>query len=123
MDQARQFLFERMVHRESIIFNVRDLNMKRMVGFTQLYPVFSSISMKRSLILNDLYVLEEHRKTGVGQLLLDEARKYAQLKGLELSTAADNERAQRLYERSGYVKDEQFIHYFLNVNDDRTSGD
>ncbi|MDF2958823.1 MAG: hypothetical protein K0S39_558 [Paenibacillus sp.] len=94
--------------------------MKRITGFTQLYPVFSSISMKRSLILNDLFVKEEYRKQGIAQLLLDEAKNYAKqmnAKGLELCTAIDNERARRLYERNGFVQDQEFFHYFLSVKD------
>ncbi|TVX93826.1 GNAT family N-acetyltransferase [Paenibacillus agilis] len=116
--QAREFLFDRFEHRESIIFIVKDKSTGTIAGFTQLYPVFSSISMERSLILNDLYVRESHRRQGIAQLLLDEAKKYAQLikaKGLELSTAIDNEQAQRLYERNGYGRDEHYYHYYLSV--------
>jgi len=118
LKQAYNFLFDRYEHRDSIIFVVRESGRNIIIGFTQLYPVFSSISMERSLILNDLYVLQEYRKQGIGQLLLDEAKRYAkQIKaeGLELSTAIDNEQAQRLYERNGYIKDEKFYHYYLSA--------
>ncbi|MVP02596.1 GNAT family N-acetyltransferase [Paenibacillus lutrae] len=118
VERARQFLFDRYEHRESIIFIVQDVLQKRLAGFTQLYPVFSSISLERSYLLNDLYVQEEYRKQGVGHLLLEAARDYtAQMrgKGLELATALDNERAQRLYEQHGFVKDEEYLHYFLKV--------
>lgn len=120
LEQAREFLFERMEHRESILFHVRDRKSRRMAGFIQLYPAFSSVSMKRTFILNDLYVLEEYRGQGIGRLLLDEARRYAgqlRAKGLELSTAAGNAAAQRLYEQCGYARDEQFVHYFLSLED------
>lgn len=118
VEKAHEFLFERFVHRESIIFVIKDTSKNMISGFTQLYPVFSSISLERSLILNDLYVLEEYRKQGLGQLLLEEARRYAiqiKAKGIELSTAIKNLQAQRLYERNGYVKDQEFFHYFLSV--------
>ncbi|CAM2905214.1 GNAT family N-acetyltransferase [Paenibacillus sediminis] len=118
LEQARLFLFERFEHLESIVFIAKDQNTDRIVGFTQLYPVFSSISMRRSLILNDLYVNEQYRKQGIASMLLDEAQSYAKsikAKGLELSTAITNEQAQRLYERYGYVKDEEFYHYYLNI--------
>ncbi|MGF7050621.1 ribosomal protein S18 acetylase RimI-like enzyme [Paenibacillus sp. DS2015] len=118
VEQALKFLFERFEHRESIIFVVRDVSENNIVGFTQLYPVFSSVSMERSLILNDLYVTQEYRKQGVAQLLLDEAKKYAKqikAKGLALSTAIDNQQAQRLYERNGYTKDQQYYHYYLST--------
>lgn len=118
VDQARCFLFERFEHRESIIFIVRESSSNVIGGFTQLYPSFSSISLERLFILNDLFVREESRKHGIGQLLLDAAKTYAQqmnAKGLGLSTAIDNHQAQRLYERNGYEKDEAFYHYFLRI--------
>lgn len=121
VEKAHEFLFERFEHRESIIFVIKDTSKNMISGFTQLYPVFSSISLERSLILNDLYVLEEYRKQGLGQLLLEEARRYAihiKAKGIELSTAIKNLQAQRLYERNGYVKDQDFFHYFLSVKND-----
>ncbi|WP_040952065.1 GNAT family N-acetyltransferase [Gorillibacterium massiliense] len=120
VEGAYDFLFERFEHQESIIFAIRDTEKNMICGFAQLYPVFSSISLKRSLLLNDLYVLEDYRKQGLGQLLLDEARKYANLikaKGIELSTGINNVQAQRLYERNGYAKDQEFYHYFLSAKD------
>lgn len=120
VDGAAAFLFERMEHRESVILIAVDDKQDRIGGFTQLYPVFSSISMKRSYILNDLYVREEYRRQGIARLLLEAAKQYARLaraKGLSLSTAVTNVSAQRLYERSGYVRDEKFIHYDLTSLD------
>ncbi len=120
VEGAAAFLFERMEHRESVILIAEDVKQGRIAGFTQLYPVFSSISMKRSYILNDLYILEQYRKQGIARLLLEAAKRYAKLaraKGLSLSTAVTNVRAQQLYEQSGYVRDEQFIHYDLTTLD------
>lgn len=118
VEHASRFLFERFEHRESVVFIARDHDTKEIAGFTQLYPSFSSISMERTYILNDLFVRSEHRKQGIGQLLLEAAENYAQqmnAKGLELSTAIDNEQAQRLYERNGFERDEEYFHYFLRV--------
>ena len=120
VEGAAAFLFERMEHRESVILIAEDVEQGRIAGFTQLYPAFSSISMKRSYILNDLYVREEYRRQGIARLLLEAAKGYAKLaraKGLSLSTAVTNVRAQQLYEQSGYVRDEQFIHYDLTTLD------
>ncbi|MGN7165990.1 GNAT family N-acetyltransferase [Paenibacillus cellulositrophicus] len=120
VEGAAAFLFERVEHRESVILIAEDVEQGRIAGFTQLYPVFSSISMKRSYILNDLYVREQYRKQGIARLLLEAAKRYAKLaraKGLSLSTAVTNVRAQQLYEQSGYVRDEQFIHYDLTTLD------
>jgi ribosomal protein S18 acetylase RimI-like enzyme len=118
LEGARSFLFNRIAHRESILFLVRDREMNTAVGFTQLYPSFSSISMKRSWILNDLFVTEAYRGRGAAQLLLDTAKEYAEqthAKGLALSTAIDNERAQAIYERNGYKRDDEFYSYYLTL--------
>ncbi|UNK16931.1 GNAT family N-acetyltransferase [Paenibacillus sp. N3/727] len=118
LEGAKAYLSERFEQRESVIFTIIERSSDQYAAFTQLYPSFSSISMQRSWILNDLYVHEDYRKQGVAQLLLDAAKSYAQetkSKGLSLSTAADNVIAQKLYERNGYVKDEGFFHYDLNV--------
>ncbi|ANY69268.1 GNAT family N-acetyltransferase [Paenibacillus sp. BIHB 4019] len=115
---ARRFLFDRFEQRDSVIFLAKHSGSGEAAGFTQLYPAFSSISMKRSYILNDLYVLESHRKQGVAQLLLDQARSYASLlqaKGIELSTSIMNVQAQRLYERNGYSQDAEYKHYYLTL--------
>ena len=88
------------------------------VGFTQLYPTFSSISMKRAWILNDLFVEAKTRKQGIGEMLIQKAKDYAVetgAKSISLSTALDNFAAQRLYERNGYTQDSQFFQYELNL--------
>ncbi|WP_231578386.1 GNAT family N-acetyltransferase [Paenibacillus sp. FSL L8-0436] len=88
-------------------------------GFAQLYPSFSSVSMQRLWILNDLYVAAELRGQGLGSLLLDGAREFALStgsKGLTLTTMTDNTTAQRLYVAKGYVRDDEFYTYNLFLN-------
>ena len=83
------------------------------VGFTLLYPTFSSVSLKPLLVLNDLYVVPAVRKQGVGEALLRRAQAYAieqKTRGLTLQTAVDNP-AQRLYEKVGWQRDTAFYHY------------
>lgn len=119
LEGAISFLFERFEHRESVIFLIFEAENNRVVGFTQLYPSFSSVSIKRSWILNDLYVLEEFRGRGAAKLLLDVAKSYAlqtKAKGITLSTSINNETAQRLYEKYGYQKNLDFYHYYLNLS-------
>ncbi|MEN5380647.1 hypothetical protein [Sphingobacterium kitahiroshimense] len=50
------FLKERVQNNESVIFTAKKDN--EIVGFTQLFPTFSSASLKKVYILNDLFVLE-----------------------------------------------------------------
>jgi ribosomal protein S18 acetylase RimI-like enzyme len=115
---AESYIAERLEHRESVIFVAEEVSSGRMIGFTQLYPSFSSISMRRVWILNDLFVAEDRRGRGAAQRLLDSAKAHAvetNAKGLALSTAVDNVTAQRLYDRNGYVRETEFYDYYLTL--------
>jgi GNAT superfamily N-acetyltransferase len=109
---TRTFLADRFKRGESVIFlAVVD---GAIVGFTQLYPSFSSVSMKRLWVLNDLFVTPDARKSGAGRALLERAERWAAetgAKGLTLSTQLTNLGAQRLYEACGWTKDDEFVHY------------
>jgi Acetyltransferases len=101
---ARDFIRERMERDESVILLawVDDAA----VGFTQLYPAFSSVSASRVWILNDLLVLPEARRKGVARALLSSAAEFARADGalrLELETDHDNASAQALYRAMGWV--------------------
>ncbi|CAG9614726.1 hypothetical protein BACCIP111899_03959 [Bacillus rhizoplanae] len=116
IEEAEQFLRERLERKESIIFvAVED---GKYVGFTQLYPSFSSISMKELWILNDLFVQKDVRGTGIGKELLKAAKQFGLetgAKGLKLQTEVDNVTAQRLYVENGYIRDSRYFHYELNL--------
>ncbi|MGE4071623.1 MAG: N-acetyltransferase family protein [Lysobacterales bacterium] len=110
---ARQFLQTRMARSESTILLAR--RHQRAAGFCQLYPIFSSVSMQSSWLLNDLYVSAEERRHGVGRQLLDAAKAFAQGRNagwLMLQTHRDNRTAQALYEGSGWERDDEFLTYF-----------
>ena len=86
----------------------------QIIGFTQLYRTYSSVSMQAFFILNDLYVLPEFRRKGAGEKLLKGAKELCgklRFKGLALETANDNP-AQQLYEKLGWRKDVDYLHYF-----------
>jgi GNAT superfamily N-acetyltransferase len=115
---AVRFLSDRLSRGESRIFiaSGSESHTPIILGFTQLYPSFSSVSMKRLWILNDLYVIPEQRKTGVGAALMEHARDFALedgSKGLSLATQTGNLGAQALYAKQGYRKDTEFFHYHL----------
>ena len=115
-DAAREFLLARFNHSESVLF-LAALNGKY-VGFVQLYPSFSSVSLARIFILNDLYVSPEARNSGVAKRLLEAACEYASSLGavrLTLSTSVTNETAQNLYRSAGWKRDELFhvFHFTL----------
>jgi ribosomal protein S18 acetylase RimI-like enzyme len=112
---ARAFITERLEKSESVIFYAKS-DQGRYLGFTQLYPTFSSVSAKRLWILNDLFVSDTARNMGLGSKLLNRAKEFAQqnqAKGISLQTAADNLGAQRLYEGLGYKPVTEYQAYFL----------
>ncbi len=112
VEGAKQFLKDRLINQESYILLA--LENDSGIGFTQIYPLFSSVSMQQLHVLNDLFVLAESRGKGVAGQLLEKAKDYAiqhGSKGLSLETHKDNP-AQNLYERLGWEKDEEYLHYF-----------
>eukprot|EP01116_Phalansterium_solitarium_P022774 TRINITY_DN7648_c0_g1_i1.p1 TRINITY_DN7648_c0_g1~~TRINITY_DN7648_c0_g1_i1.p1 ORF type:complete len:158 (-),score=9.64 TRINITY_DN7648_c0_g1_i1:94-546(-) len=111
---AEQFLRSHIQNGTSVIFLAFDGT--EAVGFAQLYPSFSSVSMKKLWIVNDLYVAPNARRHKLGTLLLDKCRQLAvdtQAKGLQLSTALTNTGAQALYESVGYQRDNEYYTYEL----------
>jgi GNAT superfamily N-acetyltransferase len=109
---AKAFLSARIKNDESVI--LISYCEKVPCGFTQLYPVFSSVSMQPTYILNDLFVLPEYRNKGIGKILLDAAKEHTinnGFKGLALETYHNNP-ARRLYEKEGWEEDKEFVHYF-----------
>ena len=112
---ARAFLRERIERDESVIY-LAYTEPGEAAGFTQLYPSFSSVSLKPLWILNDLYVRSDVRRGGVGRALLERARQHAietAAKGLVLSTGVTNKAAQTLYESCGWQRDDEFFQYHL----------
>ena len=79
-----------------------------MVGFVQLYPMFSSVRLARTWILNDLYVLPTNRRGGVARALMDAAADFARADGaagISLETTRDNAPARALYRAAGWHED------------------
>lgn len=115
--RARTFLAERIGRDESVIFLALAPDGTG-IGFTQLFPLFSSTVARRIWLLNDLFVAPGHRGTGVAHRLMEAARTHAVETGaaaIELATAATNRSAQRLYESLGYTRDIEFYHYELKL--------
>lgn len=106
LEGARSFLGARLERGESRIF-LAELE-GRAVGFVQLFPSFSSVSMRRLWVLNDLFVAPDARKVGVARALMDRARALAietGAKGLILETEPHNAPAKKLYEDLGWTLD------------------
>ncbi|MBK5443102.1 MULTISPECIES: GNAT family N-acetyltransferase [unclassified Peribacillus] len=113
LEGAREFLKERLTNEESVIFMAFDGD--NPIGFVQLYPSFSSVSMMRSWVLNDLFVKGNARKKGFGEKLLKAAIAFAKetgAKGVSLETDKDNSNAQKLYEKIGFIRESNYFYYF-----------
>jgi ribosomal protein S18 acetylase RimI-like enzyme len=113
-DKTLGFLEERIKNQEAIAFIAR-VNGEA-VGFTLLYPTFSTVSLSNIWLLNDLYVAESARGNGIANELMDVAEAAAKSAGATrvfLRTANDNLPAQALYEGRNWVQDEVFRRYDL----------
>lgn len=116
---AESFINARLSQNESVIYVALDNG--KPVGFTQLYPKYSSGAAIKNWILNDLYVGEGYRKQGIGHQLISAAMDFARSDGsvfVQLETAVDNYTAQSLYEGIGFVKqqpDDQFFVYRIGL--------
>ena len=109
---AAEFLSARLARGESVVLvatiSGSATGGEEIVGFAQLYPTFSSLSLGSVIVLNDLFVEPKARRLGAGGRLLDAAIEYAQGAGalrLTLETHPDNEAAKRLYRAKGFVVD------------------
>ena len=113
-EQTRPYLMERLSRRESVILVAE--NDDALVGFTQCYPTFSTVSLSAIWLLNDLFVIPDHRRQQVAEQLMqatEDAAKEAGATRIWLRTAHTNTPAQSLYEKRGWVEDEVFRRYDL----------
>jgi GNAT superfamily N-acetyltransferase len=113
LQAAFDFLEQRISKDESAVFLAVMGN--EPVGFVQLYPVFSSVQMKKSWILNDLFVAATARNQGIGEALLQQAKQFGRETGaayLLLQTGSDNYSAQSVYEKNGWIKAQDFFYEY-----------
>ncbi|EJR57973.1 N-acetyltransferase family protein [Bacillus zanthoxyli] len=94
------------------LFYVCTVN-KEPVGFATLYTTFSTLSMGRAMILNDLFVIPDYRKLGVGDMLFNTCKKYVQDNNyayMEWVTAKDNIVAQNFYKKQKANKSDWIVY-------------
>ncbi|WP_299117966.1 GNAT family N-acetyltransferase [uncultured Winogradskyella sp.] len=116
LPKTKQFLLERLKKNDSVIFMAYLED--NPVGFTQLYHLFSSVSMERMYLLNDLYVSDYCRGKGVGEALINKAKALCiaqKQKGIAIQTAHDNP-AQNLYQRLGFEPDSDLHFFWTNTH-------
>ena len=108
------YLKSRLENDEAVVFIARDDAVA--VGFTMLYPTFSTVSLSAVWLLNDLYVEESIAGKVLPASSWKQQRSAARETGATrvfLRTANDNATAQSLYEGRGYIQDEVFRRYDL----------
>lgn len=119
-DSSRKFLETRLKRKESVIYMALADEEDRLLGYCQLYPSFSSLSLKRVWILNDIYVAEDARRQLVADRLLQTAKKMAKDTNairLRVATSQNNLAAQKTYESIGFREDTVFKNYTLELGD------
>ena len=112
--RCKKFITKRLSNKDSIIYLARVDN--KAAGFIQIYPSFSSVAMKPTWVLNDLYVNQSFRKLGCAKSLMQHIEIEAlrqNIFSIKLSTAVDNHTAKHLYCSVGYTKINQFDNYSL----------
>ena len=115
---AIEFLTQRIESGESTVYAC-ETDDGELVGFTQLYPLFSSTRMKRLWLLNDLFVKKEFRGKGISKLLIDAAKQLARTTdacGLLLETQKNNEIGNKLYPHVGFEIEDDTNFYFWTTD-------
>ena len=104
IEGAKTFLKERITNKDSKIF-VAETTENKLIGFVQLYPLFSSTRMKSFWLLNDLFVHPESRSKGVSIGLIDKAKELvleSKACGMFLETEKSNLIGNKLYPKTGF---------------------
>ncbi|RYF77092.1 MAG: GNAT family N-acetyltransferase [Cytophagaceae bacterium] len=115
--EGKQFLADRMERNESVVF-VAETDPGTLAGFVQLYPIFSSVRLKRLWLLNDLFVDADHRGQGHSLALIEAAKQLCRETdacGLILETDRTNLIGNSLYPRAGFTPDEVHNYYSWDV--------
>lgn len=103
----RRFIMLLMLRREAGAQFIARLEDGRPVGFATLFVTYDTLTVGQIVTLNDIYVVPEYRRLGVGRALLESSRGYCRDHGftrLEWVTAPDNAAAQGFYESMGATK-------------------
>lgn len=104
VNAAQSFLQERLTQQDSVIYVAED-ERGNLGGFVQLYPLFSSVRMRKLWLLNDLFVDAKHRGNGISSGLIDKAKalvRESDAAGMYLETEITNEIGNILYPKMGF---------------------
>ena len=117
VQSAKTFLEDRISNKDSEIFVAQNTTNK-LVGFVQLYPLFSSTRMKKFWLLNDLFVHPEFRGNGISIGLIQKAKDLvleSKACGMYLETEKSNLIGNALYPKTGFELNTSVNFYEWNV--------
>ena len=103
IDISKNFLESRLSNKDSEVFICEFDNI--LIGFVQLYPLFSSTRVSKYWLLNDLFVDSKYRGKGYSKLLIDKAKelvKESNACGMMLETEKSNKIGNNLYPKTGF---------------------
>ncbi|MEZ8826009.1 GNAT family N-acetyltransferase [Vibrio amylolyticus] len=118
----REYLSQRLESNEATVYIAYDSDsdpIGKPVGFVLNYHSFSSLSLGKVIVLNDLFVVPSARGKGVARGLINcaiDLAKQTEAVCVDLGTAKDNLTAQSLYEKIGFVKDTKYYSYSLSIS-------
>ncbi len=104
VETAKKFISDRLNNKESEIF-VAENSESKLVGFVQLYPLFSSTRMEKLWLLNDLFVEPRFRGKGVSINLIEKSKELVRETnscGMFLETEKSNLIGNNLYPKTGF---------------------
>jgi len=107
IDISKEFLDSRIINKDSIIYVCEVGN--NIIGFVQLYPLFSSTRVSKYWLLNDLFVDVKERGNGYSKLLIERAKKLvieSKACGMMLETEKSNNIGNKLYPITGFKMNE-----------------
>lgn len=114
VEGAKRFLRARIESGDSEIF-VAENEEGNLIGFVQLYPLFSSTRMKKLWLLNDLFVHRDFRKRGISIGLIERAKELVRSSeacGMFLETEKSNVEGNNLYPKTGFEFNEGSNYYY-----------
>jgi GNAT superfamily N-acetyltransferase len=88
------------------------------VGFATIFWTWTTLSASRIGVMNDLFVTADARGSGVADELIAACAERAREHGataLDWTTAHDNHRAQKVYDRVGARRDDRWLDYELEL--------
>ncbi len=116
LESCKDFVTERISKNESVIFFACDSVTLTPFGYVQLYPFFSTLSLRTFWMLTDLYIRPDFRKNGYSKLLINNSKVLAQESktvGILIEARITNHSAERLYDTVGFKKEGEHLYYYL----------